>query len=107
MSFYTLTFSHPVPPLNINLVISSVPSIYTFFFIHIRCSSISKHFCKTHSCTAVITAKHIKSAEVIDYEDLGTEAIHRFYVEDMPLVVIIDSEGNNLYETEKEKYKKK
>lgn len=48
---------------------------------------------------AALIAKHIKSAEVIDYEDLGTEAIHRFYVEDMPLVVIIDSEGNNLYET--------
>ena len=56
---------------------------------------------------AALIAKHIKSAEVIDYADLGTEAIHRFYVEDMPLVVIIDSEGNNLYETEKEKYRKR
>ena len=55
---------------------------------------------------AALIAKHIKSAEVIDYEDLGTEAIHKFYVEDMPLVVIIDSEGNNLYETEKKKYRK-
>lgn len=54
---------------------------------------------------AALIAGHIKSAEVIDYEDLGTEAIHRFYVEDMPLVVIIDCEGNNLYETEKAKYR--
>lgn len=55
---------------------------------------------------AALIAGHIKSAEVVDYEDLGTEAIHRFYVEDMPLVVIIDCEGNNLYETEKAKYRK-
>ena len=55
---------------------------------------------------AALIAKHIKSSEVIDYEDLGTEAVHRFYVEDMPLIVIIDSEGNDLYETEKEKYRK-
>ena len=55
---------------------------------------------------AALIARHIKSAEVIDYEDLGTEAIHRFYVENLPLVVIIDSEGNNLYKTEKEKYRK-
>ena len=54
---------------------------------------------------AALISKHIKSAEVIDYEDLGTEAIHRFYVEDMPLVVIIDSEGNHLYETDKQKYR--
>ena len=55
---------------------------------------------------AALIAKHIKSSEVIDYPDLGTEAVHRFYVEDMPLIVIIDSEGNDLYETEKEKYRK-
>ena len=54
---------------------------------------------------AALISKHIKSAEVIDYEDLGTEAINRFYVEDMTLVVIIDSEGNNVYETEKKKYR--
>ncbi|GFI61679.1 fumarate hydratase class I, aerobic [Clostridiales bacterium] len=54
---------------------------------------------------AALIAKHIKSAEVIDYSDLGTEAIHRFYVDKLPLVVIIDCDGNNLYETEKEKYR--
>ena len=41
----------------------------------------------------------IKKAEVIAYEDLGAEAIRRLEVEDFPVVVIIDSEGNNLYET--------
>jgi len=32
----------------------------------------------------------------------GAEAIHKFYVEDFPAIVVIDSEGNNLYETEPE-----
>ena len=45
-----------------------------------------------------LLAKCIKKAELIAYEDLGAEALRRLYVEDMPLVVIIDSEGNNLYE---------
>ena len=45
-----------------------------------------------------LLAKCIKSAELVAYEDLGAEALRRLYVEDMPLVVIIDSEGNNLYE---------
>ncbi|GAH93642.1 unnamed protein product, partial [marine sediment metagenome] len=42
--------------------------------------------------------------EVVAYEDLGTEAIHRYYVEDFPVIVVIDSAGNNLYETEPPKY---
>lgn len=41
-----------------------------------------------------------QKAELIAYEDLGAEALRKLYVEDMPLVVIIDSEGNNLYEEE-------
>lgn len=45
-----------------------------------------------------LLAKSIKSAELIAFEDLGAEALRKLYVEDMPLVVIIDSEGNNLYE---------
>ena len=45
-----------------------------------------------------LLAKCIKQAELVAYEDLGAEALRRLYVEDMPLVVIIDSEGNNLYE---------
>ena len=43
----------------------------------------------------------IKKAEIIAYEDLGAEAIRRLEVENFPVVVIIDSEGNNLYETGK------
>lgn len=45
-----------------------------------------------------LLAKCIKKAELIAYEDLGAEALRKLYVEEMPLVVIIDSEGNNLYE---------
>ena len=46
----------------------------------------------------------IKKAEVIAYEDLGSEAIRRLEVEDFPVIVIIDSEGNNLYETGRAEY---
>lgn len=46
-----------------------------------------------------LLSKRILSSEVIAYEDLGTEAIRKLEVEDFPVVVVIDSEGNNLYET--------
>lgn len=39
----------------------------------------------------------IKKSKIIAYEDLGTEAIRELYVEDFPLIVVIDSMGNNLY----------
>ena len=51
-----------------------------------------------------LLAKCIKKAELIAYEDLGAEALRKLYVEDMPLVVIIDSEGNNLYEEGRKEY---
>lgn len=54
-------------------------------------------------CGALLS-KCIKSAEVIAYEDLGAEAIRKLEVEDFPVVVIIDSEGNNLYETGRRAY---
>ena len=38
-------------------------------------------------------------SEVVAYDDLGTEAIRRLEVENFPVIVVIDSEGNNLYET--------
>ena len=46
----------------------------------------------------------MKKAEIVAYEDLGAEAIRRLEVEDFPVVVIIDSEGNNLYETGRKAY---
>lgn len=51
-----------------------------------------------------LLAKCIKECELIAYEDLGAEALRKLYVEDMPLVVIIDSEGNNLYEDGRKAY---
>ena len=51
-----------------------------------------------------LLSKCIKKAEVIAYDDLGAEAIRRLEVEDFPVVVIIDSEGNNLYETGRANY---
>lgn len=51
-----------------------------------------------------LLAKCIKECELVAYEDLGAEALRRLYVEDMPLVVIIDSEGNNLYEDGRKAY---
>ena len=54
-------------------------------------------------CGALLS-KCIKKAEVIAYDDLGAEAIRRLEVEDFPVIVIIDSEGNNLYETGRAAY---
>ena len=51
-----------------------------------------------------LLAKCIKKAELIAYEDLGAEALRKLYVEDMPLVVIIDCEGNDLYKEGREAY---
>ena len=54
-------------------------------------------------CGALLS-KCIKKAEVIAYDDLGAEAIRRLEVEDFPAIVIIDSEGNNLYESGRANY---
>lgn len=54
-----------------------------------------------------LIAKSIKKCELIAYEDLQSEALRRLWVEDMPLTVIIDSEGRNLYEEGRAAYLKK
>lgn len=56
---------------------------------------------------AALMSKSIKKAEVAAYEDLGTEAIRRLEVVDLPVVVVIDAEGNNLYEIGQNDYLKK
>lgn len=53
---------------------------------------------------AALTSKCVKSAELIAYEDLGSEAIRKLYVENLPLIVVIDSMGNNFYEIGKTQY---
>lgn len=53
-----------------------------------------------------LLSKCITSAEVVAYDDLGTEAIRKLTVENFPAIVVIDSEGNNLYETAIKVYRK-
>lgn len=52
-----------------------------------------------------LLAEAIKEAEVIAFPDLGAEAIYKLRVENFPVTVIIDSKGNDLYKSGKEKYK--
>lgn len=54
---------------------------------------------------AALIAKSIVSEEIIAFPELGTEAVRRLVVKDFPATVIIDSYGNNLYETGREKYR--
>lgn len=54
-----------------------------------------------------LLSNRVKEATVVAYEDLGAEAIYRLLVEDFPVVVTIDSLGNNLYDTQKRYYKNK
>lgn len=53
-----------------------------------------------------LLSKCIKQSEIIAYDDLGTEAIRKMEVKDFPVIVVIDSKGNNLYETAVEDFKK-
>ena len=55
------------------------------------------YFAATGGAGALLS-KCIKKSKVIAYEDLGTEAIHELYVENFPVIVAIDAQGNNLYE---------
>ena len=53
-----------------------------------------------------LLAEAIKEAEVIEFPDLGAEAIYKLRVENFPVTVIIDNKGNDLYKLGKEKYKR-
>jgi len=46
-----------------------------------------------------LLSKSIVKSEVVAYDDLGTEAIRKLEVENFPVIVVVDKEGNNLYET--------
>lgn len=52
-----------------------------------------------------LLSRSIVSSEVIAYEDLGTEAIRRLKVKDFPVIVVMDADGNNLYETAADAYR--
>lgn len=51
-----------------------------------------------------LLSKCITKSDIVCYEDLGAEAIRRIEVKDFPVIVVIDSEGNNLYETAIKEY---
>ena len=53
-----------------------------------------------------LLSKCIKEAEVVAYDDLGTEAIRRLTIENLPVIVVIDSLGCNLYETAPDEWKR-
>lgn len=53
-----------------------------------------------------LIANSVKESTVIAYDDLGPEAIRRLVVEDLPAIVVIDAEGENLYESERAKYQR-
>ena len=55
---------------------------------------------------AALMAKCVKSARVIAFEELGTEAVRELTVENLPLVVAIDSRGSNLYESGMAEYRR-
>ena len=55
---------------------------------------------------AALMAKQIRKAEVIAFDDLGAEAVRKLYVEDMPLTVVLDSAGGDLYQQGREEYLK-
>lgn len=65
----------------------------------------SVYFGAIGGCGALLS-KCIKKAEVIAYDDLGAEAIRKLEVEDFPVIVVIDSQGNNLYELGPQNYLK-
>lgn len=51
-----------------------------------------------------LLSKCIKKSELVCYEDLGAEAILKLEIEDFPVIVVVDCEGNNLYETAIKEY---
>ena len=65
----------------------------------------SVYFAAVGGAVALLS-KCIQESEVVAYDDLGTEAIRRLTVKNFPVIVVIDCEGNNLYETALEQYKK-
>jgi len=54
--------------------------------------------------TGALLAKCVEVSEIVAYEELGAEAVRKLTVKDMPLTVIIDSEGNDLYEQGRRDY---
>ncbi len=70
--------------------------------------SMKKNKCAYLAATggaAALLSRCIKSQEIISYPELGPESLRKLYVEDFPAIVIIDCDGNNLYESGKMEYR--
>ena len=52
-----------------------------------------------------LLSKCVLHSQTAAYEDLGTEAVYRLEVKDFPVIVVMDSQGNDLYETAREQYR--
>lgn len=70
-----------------------------------RSASVKEAICKNNSVyfaavggAGALLSQCIKSSEIVAYEDLGTEAIRKLEVVDLPVIAIIDTAGNDLYE---------
>jgi len=63
------------------------------------------YFAATGGAGALL-ARRVKKAEIVAYEDLGPEAIRRLEVEDLPVIVVNDVKGNDLYIEWEKKYKR-
>ncbi len=80
-----------------------------------RRSEEVKRAMREHGCvyfgavegTAALLARCVKEAEVVAYEDLGTEAIRKLVVEDFPAVVVNDLHGGDLYREGRERWRRK
>ncbi len=70
------------------------------------CRNKAVYFAAVGGAGALLSQR-IKKSDVIAYDDLGAEAVRRLEVEDFPVIVVADCEGNNLYETAVEEYRRK
>lgn len=72
-------------------------------------TAIKEHGCVYFAAVGgagALLSRCIKKAEVIAYDDLGTEAIRKLEVEALPAIIVADAKGNNMYETAVDEYKK-
>lgn len=69
------------------------------------CSEYKSVYFGATGGAGALLAERVKSSKVIAYEELGAEAVRELYVEDFPVIVINDTQGNDLYEEGKAKWK--
>ena len=69
------------------------------------CRNKAVYFAAVGGAGALLSQR-IKQSEVIAYDDLGAEAVRKLWIEDFPVIVVADCEGNNLYVTAVEEWKK-